>query len=157
MSVFLPDTPVPEFTLYDPDGAEVTPTSWNGQPYVLVFWATWCAECQTVLDAILHVHREPPVHGRVALALVNVAENPAVAGTWARERRIDGPVLFDPQGIAATALGIGHVPAVVIVDEYGYVHDRLFGPITPQQYAARVGTALPADEHALFPVAPRGP
>lgn len=149
------DEAAPEYVLYAPDGSEWTRDSWEG-PYVLVFWASWCAECAPFVAVASRVHAAlggasgtfdgSKPNPAVGLAAVSVADSPGQAADFAARHRFTAPVLHDPAGDAASALGIGLLPAAVLVDEDGFVRDRLFGNVSEPLYTARLQAILPSPE-----------
>lgn len=49
-------------------------------PFLVDFWAPWCAPCRAIAPVVGELARE--YAGRVGFAKVNVDENPAVASTY---------------------------------------------------------------------------
>lgn len=135
--------PAPEFTLTAPSGETVTGETWAEQPYVLAFWASWCAPCVHMLDDIASLRGQEAIRSRIHITAVNVAEEPAAAAGFMSGRGWDIPLLFDRDGAAAGVFGVALLPAVIVVDQYGYVIDRLFDVAPPGTYAARLQGLLP--------------
>lgn len=142
--VFRPDEPAPTFTLTGLDGSEWTETSFQERPFVLIFWATWCDECSDVISRVNRVHGSGRFDNRVYVAAVNVSDAPGAVGVAAAMDDWAGPVLLDSDGRVALSFGIGHMPGIVIVDEYGIIRERLFGKISEDGYEARLQSVVPA-------------
>lgn len=142
MPVLSLDEAAPEFVLYTPGGDEWTPESWEETPYVLLFWASWCEECAEFVALAARVHTERTADS-VKVVAVNVAESASRAADFAARHGFKMPVLYDPAGDAAAAFGVGLLPAAVMVDEDGFVRDRLFGNVSESLYVARLQAVTP--------------
>jgi thiol-disulfide isomerase/thioredoxin len=60
---------VPSFTMRTLSGREVTPASLRGKPFVLDFWASWCAPCVAKLPAVRELAER---HGTLEVFYVSV-------------------------------------------------------------------------------------
>lgn len=135
-----PEAP-PDVTFLSEEGAEHQLTEFLGHGMVVNLWATWCAPCVAEMPALAKL--------AVALAPADIAVLPLssdrggapVVRRFYQDRAIAGlPVLLDPKGAAARALGVGGIPVTVIIDAKGRERARLEGSAdwsTPEA-AARV-------------------
>lgn len=62
---------IPEFTLYDSNGEEVTTSSLNGQVYILSFFDTGCPDCRQELQVLQRVYDKYGAH----VPILNVPRN----------------------------------------------------------------------------------
>jgi peroxiredoxin len=88
-----------DFTLRGLDGQPVSLSRFLGKkPVLLVFWATWCPECEA------------------ASPRINALHDAAV-----KSRGIRYPVLLDEHGEAARAFGVVGIPTYVLIGRNGTV------------------------------------
>jgi thiol-disulfide isomerase/thioredoxin len=107
----------PEFSIKDTRGrAPWTLQSFQGRPFALVFFATWCGACRDELPALSRIRGENP-----DLPLLLLSDEPApVVGKFLESH---APTL-DAAGYgqhAFTAYGIRAYPSVVVVGDTGKV------------------------------------
>lgn len=98
----------------------------QGQPRLLYFWASWCGICaasQSKTSALLKAY---PMQ-TVAMQSGNIAS----VRSYLRERQLDWPVWVDEEGALAQTLGVGVVPAYLIIGPDNTVRYTSFG-YTPE-------------------------
>ena len=130
--------PLPDFTLYDTDGAEVPSTSLVGQPAILMFYrGNWCPLCMAQIKEVAARYNELKAKG-VQVAMVSPQPE---RHTKKLARKFDAAMEFlrDEGGAAVKALGIENshgtpfgmqvlgyendtvLPTVIITDKDGVV------------------------------------
>lgn len=97
------------------------------KPVVFQFWTLWCGSCRSDLRVLHDIVRW---HGdQVDVYVINVGDSreaidremQAPSAFGGREWSIDLPIVLDPNGEAANALGASLIPNTVIVDREGVV------------------------------------
>lgn len=61
---------VPHFVLKNPDAKAIDSSTWQGQPILINFWASWCAPCRHEIPLLNQIAQHPPVTN---LAVVGIA------------------------------------------------------------------------------------
>ena len=113
----------PDFSLQDMTGRTVGAADFDGQVWLLNFWASWCTPCVQEMPMLSALHRGREGAG---LTVVGIAvDEPQRAREFAAELGIDYPVLV---GLAETALlgrrygnRDGVLPYSVLIDAAGTV------------------------------------
>lgn len=116
---------VSQFTVEDRQGRRVPLSDFRGAPLILNFWASWCLPCRVeipLLAAALPGLRE---QGKQLLG-INLQESWPDIDRYRREVDIPYPVYRD-NGELAAKLGVGLLPALVIIDEEGRVQNIVYG------------------------------
>lgn len=120
------DAELPTFRFFAADGAVKTIADYAGQPIVLNLWATWCVPCVAEMAALDLLAREAA--GITVLALSSDRGGAAPVERFYKERAIRTlPVLLDPRGEAARALGARGIPTTLLIDRAGRERGRLEG------------------------------
>lgn len=126
----LPALPVTEFG----DGfAHFDPETIEG-PYLLNFWASWCAPCRIEHPLLAELASSGiPVHG------ITYADRPENARAFLAE--LGNPftsLAADHERRAALELGITGAPETFIIDGEGVIRARWRGAITPEIWERRL-------------------
>lgn len=109
-------------SLWRTDG---TPVDWSPKPgrvSVVVFWASWCAPCLSLLRSVAR-------HGSFDLVAVNVDADVRFTKRDAQRLKLPRPVLRDPEGRAARELGVRTLPTSLVVDRRGRIARVLEGDV----------------------------
>jgi thiol-disulfide isomerase/thioredoxin len=122
------DGPLPEFQFRLPDGTVKTLADYAGQGVVLNLWATWCAPCVAEMPSLDALAAAVRGAGAVVLPLSSDRGGAAAVERWYAAHDIKNlPVLLDPMGAAARALGANGIPTTLLVDGKGRERGRLEG------------------------------
>jgi cytochrome c biogenesis protein CcmG/thiol:disulfide interchange protein DsbE len=141
--------PAPEFTLPTIDGGTVRSADLVGRPYVVNFWASWCAPCRQEHPNLEDFYRRYRPSG-VELVGVIFSDTPEAARRYRDELGGEWPLVTDPQDRTALDFGVRGPPESFVVDEAGIVVAKFTGPIGQGQLeqaiagATRLGS--PADQ-----------
>lgn len=120
-----PSTP---FHLRDLNGREVTLTNYLGEPFVAVFWATWCAPCVQELSRLNGFSEKNPNR----LVAVSIDDEPQTAARFAWKHGFHFTILAADRATArrytqaSTFLG-ANVPQLYVFDAKGQIRFHLIG------------------------------
>ena len=118
---------LPDLRFTGADGAEHLVAEYRGRGVVLNMWATWCVPCVAEMAALDDLARQAP-DGIAVLALSSDRGGAPVVQRFYAERGIRTlPVLMDPRGAAARALGARGIPTTVLIDREGQERARVEG------------------------------
>lgn len=133
-----PSEPAPDFTLERLGGGEVALAELRGKPVIVDFWATWCGPCEESIPVLVELQKK--YAGRVHVLGVSVDWDRDAVAPFAREHRMNYPVLFGDEALALD-YGAPGFPALFVLDAAGRISE------------AHVGVAtLPELEAALAPL-----
>jgi cytochrome c biogenesis protein CcmG/thiol:disulfide interchange protein DsbE len=130
------DQPAPQFDLPGFAGKPGFATADLAGRVVLVnFFASWCAPCRVEHPLLMRLAAE----GRVALYGIDYKDKPEDATRLLAQlgdpyRRIG----IDRAGRTAIDFGVYGVPETYVVDQAGRIRYRQVGPITPEDYKAKL-------------------
>ena len=115
-----------DFTLPDLDGRPVTLGRFLGKEAILlVFWATWCAECKAAIPEI-NALSTGPLAGKLQVLGLDYRESREKVARAVRSRGIRYPVLLDLRGQVAHAYGVAGIPTYILIRRDGKVVYRNF-------------------------------
>lgn len=131
--------PAPDFRLLATDNTVTTLSAEKGSPVVMVFWNTWCLDCQTVLPVMQQAHTE----WGDDLAVIGVVPEESVARVrdGMGEYDLTMTTLLDTTGDVTVEYGAKVGPVAVVLDANGTVATVLDGPFTFDELSAAVDSA----------------
>ena len=113
----------PAITLLD--GSSLSPQSWQGQPAVVVFWATWCAFCKRHNAHVEALYR---AHGAQLRVLGIALDRDAGAVRQALARNgWTFPVALDDGSLRARLTPRRVIPMTCLIDRQGRLQQALPG------------------------------
>lgn len=140
-SVLETGSQAPDWTLYTPDGREVSLSALLDTVVVLDFWATWCGPCASAMPGMQELHdtyRGSPVR----VLGVNVWESGDPAAFMA-ENGYTYDILLAGDAVAEEYLVSG-IPTFYLIDREGRVawFARGYDPSNEAELASRIDEAL---------------
>jgi len=121
---------VPDFTLKDLEGREISLSDYSGKTVVLNFWATWCIYCSEEIRDLNILDKELKKAGDAVVLAVNAEEPYDKVREYAAKNDLDLTVLLDETGDVSTGLfGVFSFPNTFIISSdgslYAYVPGRI--------------------------------
>ena len=108
-------------------GAGFATSSWHGKPYLINFFASWCAPCRAENDALLEL-----AHAQ-HIPIIGIAckDKPqAVAAFLAKQGNPYKTVAADADGHAAIDWGLTGIPESFLIDADGVIRLHADEPLT---------------------------
>ena len=122
----------PDLTVELLDGSSTHLGALRGEPLVLNFWATWCADCKREAGTLAAAARD---NGQVRFLGVLYQDTPAAARTYqAGANPYPYPIGWSDG--AGSAFGVQANPETFFIDARGVVRAIVIGPMTQDQLAA---------------------
>jgi thiol-disulfide isomerase/thioredoxin len=109
----------PDFAFPDLDGGLHRLSDYRGRPFVVAFWAVWCAPCRREIPALAEL-RARLADTRIEILAVNLGDKPErIAGFLKDYPAPDLPVLLDREKSAAASWHVRGLPVAYVVDRQG--------------------------------------
>lgn len=122
------DTSIPDFTLQDYEGTEVTAESYRGKYLVIHFATTWCPFCNAEAPNLEQLYQDYREQG-VEVLIVDVKEDRDLVKNSLIDRfNLSFPVLFDTDGSVAAGFAPQHVLPDLARDEVMLASNLLIDP-----------------------------
>lgn len=103
-------TSIPEISVADVEGREITSEFFKGKPTLVTFWSTACPHCTNMLESLREWDAEKGDDGpNLILFSDDESENFG----------LDSPVVYDPGHKTANGFGMFGTPSAVLIDERG--------------------------------------
>jgi len=120
--------PAPQDPLIAQSGKELRLGDFRSRTVLVNFWATWCAPCVREMPSLLRLQKARAGKDFAVLAVSQDLKGWAAILPFLVRHQFDGlPVVHDPRGALARALGIGGIPTTVLVGRDGRIIGRLAG------------------------------
>lgn len=119
--------PLPEFALESLDGERYETSTLAGKPWIVNFWASWCAPCIEEIPAMNRAWEALEPAG-VGMLAINVGETPEAIARFTEETPIDFPVLLGDGATTMPDFGARVLPTTLVIDAGGRVVHEALGP-----------------------------
>ncbi len=114
--------PAPKISVQTLDGTKIEFGGKNAthKPSVLILWATWCAPAVKQMAGVTKFVETYQAKG-VRFVAVNVEEDAQTVHQFVEKFSPKSEIAIDADGHVVSALGVTHLPAVLVVGEDGIV------------------------------------
>jgi peroxiredoxin len=132
----------PNFTLNDAaTGKAMALDDYQGQPVVVMFWATWCGYCRREMPSLQAVHNRYKDRGLIILA-VDVGESAAQAQAFGKDLGITFSLLDDARSEVARLYNISAFPSNVFIAADGRIDHIEVGSMSEAEIETQVKRIL---------------
>lgn len=112
-------------------GPPVSIASLRGKPALVLFWASWCWECEQEAQAVRQFAQSPVGVGRIVG--VDWEDRRAEAKRFLRRHHWTFSNLRDRTGEVGLRYGLTKVPALFVIDAHGHILKAISGTQTQQE------------------------
>ncbi len=141
---------VPDFTVIDHDGNEVSLSDMRGRPVIINFWASWCPPCKSEMPDFEEAYKK--YGDRVVFMMLNMTdgsrETTETAKAFIDKMGYTFPVYFDTTAQAAMAYGAYSIPMSFFVDSEGYLAAYAEGPVDSAGLEKGIGMILEKNDNS---------
>ena len=139
--------PVPEFTLKDLSGKDVSLSEYKGKVVLVNFWATWCTPCLGEIPELIEMQEKYGPKGFVILGLAMDEEGKSVVAPWVDKMKFDVkgaqrpmnyPILLANEETANKFGGLIGYPTSVLITKDGKQLKRVTGPISAEEFSKAI-------------------
>jgi thiol-disulfide isomerase/thioredoxin len=136
------NNPPPDITLLDMDGAQFSLSEFEGQPFVLNFWATWCEPCRREMPTLQRFARANPDVVMLAVTDPRDGQNLADIEQFLEDYHITAVSIgLDEFSRLKNNLGVVNLPMTYVLDAEGILRFRHIGEVTEEDLSAYIREA----------------
>ncbi|SFM34327.1 thiol-disulfide oxidoreductase ResA [Salibacterium qingdaonense] len=135
----------PDFELETLEGETVRLSDYKGEGVFLNFWATYCKPCEEEMPYIERQSKIFEDRGVQVLA-VNVGETEVTTRGFVERKNMTFPIPMDTGEALLNTYGIGPIPVTFLIDENGYVVDRITAGMSEQEINGYMERIVPEGE-----------
>lgn len=121
------DRAVPAFELPMLDGSTLEPADLAGRPWLINFWATWCAPCIEEMPA-MNTAWETLEPAGVGMLAVNVGETTEAIEAFLEKVPVDFPIALGDGASTLPDWGARALPTTLVIDADGRIVHEALGP-----------------------------
>lgn len=118
---------VPDFTLKNLNGEEVSLSDYKGKIVIVNFWATWCKYCVKEMPDLQKFDDE---NDEIVVLAVNVQENYDIVKNYIDNSAYSFPVLLDETGNISSTYLVSSFPTSFFINEEGILLGSVPGMMT---------------------------
>jgi thiol-disulfide isomerase/thioredoxin len=143
--------PVPDVTLKDLDGKDLSLSQYKGKVVLVNFWATWCEPCQVEIPWLIEMQQKYAAKGFTVLGIAMDEEGSKVVTPWVKNERFDVngsksqmnyPIVIGNDATADKFGGLLGYPTSILVTRDGKVIKRITGLISYDEISKSIESQL---------------
>jgi len=135
-------TVAPDFTLPTLEGKQVKLSDYRGKAVLLNFWATWCGPCKVEIPWFMDLEKQYGSQGLVVVGIAMDDDGKDGVTKFAREMKIDYPVLVGNDAVADQYGGVAGLPTTFYVDRNGKIVKKVAGLVSHSEIEDGIKAAL---------------
>jgi peroxiredoxin len=116
---------MPEFTLKDTSGRDVSSREFQGKVLLVDFWATWCAPCKKEMPGYQDLYRRYGQRGFVVVGIAMDWDADSVK-KFARKLGVTYPLLLNGANVQQQ-FGVLGLPTTLLVDRNRMIRKKVVG------------------------------
>ncbi|MFW5927528.1 MAG: TlpA family protein disulfide reductase [Wenzhouxiangella sp.] len=136
--------PQPGFRHRSLDGGTIEAAGFEGRPFLVNFWATWCAPCRREMPVL----QEAGERHAGSLEIIGIAlDDPEPVAEFVADLGIDYRIATGSDDVMRTQRAWGNsagaLPYTVLVDDEGTIVWQHYGEVTPEELDRELAEVLP--------------
>ena len=124
--------PAPDFAQRSLKGELLSLENLRGQPFVINFWATWCAPCKVEHPVLQNVAAEYASKGISFVGVIHL-DSMAEAQKFLAKEGQNYPMIMDYNSVISKSYKVQGVPHTFVVNQHGTIVFSYPGSITNEQ------------------------
>lgn len=133
--------PLPEITVFDPEGNPVKLSSFKGKKLVINAWASWCGPCKAEMPDFEALDEEAEDYQIVMVNIPGGLETRENSDKFLKDNQLEfSTMLYDNDLELSMALEITSIPTSIFVDAEGNIHYYQQGMMTKMQVQSALAT-----------------
>ena len=124
----------PDFKLLNEFGEVVSLSSFQGQPVIVNFWASWCLPCRAEMPAIQRVYETYLEDGLVVLGVNAPNDSRKDVLAFITELGLTFLIVYDKDGSASRDYAVNALPTTYFIDRSGVIQDIAIGGPLSEAY-----------------------
>lgn len=131
-SVRLATAPGVDFKIVD--GRTLKLSQFQGQPVLVVFWATTCASCVKEIPHLIELYQDLAPRGLEIIAVAMAYDPPNQVLAMRQRNHIPYPIALDVEGKLALAFGdVQQTPTAFLINPQGQITQQAIGRLNLTQ------------------------
>lgn len=140
------DPLAPEFSVQTLDGQQISLDQLAGKIVVMDFWATWCPPCRASVPELKALTKKYP-SSQLALISFSADSDQQAWRNFISKNDMEWPQDWDSDGRIRNAFGVNAFPTYLVIDQEGFIRERIVGLNPQESVVHRLKDTL----HAMLP------
>lgn len=129
---------VPDFTLSDLNGSDVSLSDFKGKIVVINFWAVWCKYCKEEMPDFNELNKTMKNDGDVVFLEIDVNEDKKTVVDYLTKNNIQMNILMDSTGELFADWGLQGLPSTIITNKDGTLYKYFPGLTSKEDVTAAI-------------------
>jgi thiol-disulfide isomerase/thioredoxin len=133
--------PVPNFTLVDLEGNQISLGDFRGKTVFVNFWTTWCPPCRAEMPEIEAIHQEYKDKDVVVIGIA-IMEPEDVVRQYVEQGSYSWTFVLDDSGKVASDYRVTVIPTSFFIDQAGIIQAANIGGMAKQAMENKLAEAM---------------